>query len=87
MTLALAPVLDTPAAGLLRVALRQALEQGQPLLLDGSAVERAGQACLQVLAAGERSAQRPGLDFRVDHASPALAEMAALAGLGALLAA
>lgn len=87
MPIVLAPVLDTAAAAPLRQALRSALDAAQPILLDASAVERIGQACLQVLAATEAAADLAGLDFRVVGASPAFADMATLAALDTLLAA
>ncbi len=78
-------VLDTPAADPLRVTLRQAVEKGQPLLLDGAAVERIGTACLQVLLAGREAAARGALPFAIVNPAPALVEMAALAGLDDLV--
>jgi len=78
-------ILDTPAAGPLRVTLRQAVEKGQPLLLDGAAVERIGTACLQVLLAGREAAARGALPFAIVNPAPALVEMAALAGLDDLV--
>ncbi|SFP72085.1 STAS domain-containing protein [Sphingomonas rubra] len=86
MTLSLAPVLDTAAAGPLRLALCEAVNRGEPLLLDGVAVERAGQACFQVLLAGQAAAGRAGLSFRIADPSPPLVELATLAGLDDLLA-
>jgi chemotaxis protein CheX len=85
MTIALAAVLDTPAAGPLRLALKQTLAEGGPLLLDGAAVERAGLACLQVLAAGRAAAGQRGLEFRIADASAPFAAMATLAGLDILV--
>ncbi len=76
-------ILDTAAAPALRDALAERLAAGEPLSLDGSAVERIGQACLQVLIA----AQATGAGFAITDASPALSDMTALAGLSPLLAA
>lgn len=87
MPIALAPVLDTAAAAPLRQAMRAAIDTGQSIKLDASAVERVGQACLQVLVATEAAADLAGLDFRVVGASPAFADMATLAALDTLLAA
>lgn len=84
--LPLAAILDTAAAGPLRGALRQAIDGGAPLILDGSGVERIGQACLQVLLAGKAAAEGQGLAFAIEAASPALDGMANLAGLSILLA-
>ena len=84
MTVALASTLDTAAAGPLRLALRQELQRGEALVLDGGAVERIGQACLQVLAAGQADAARSDIEFRIEPASPAFVEMALLAGLPSL---
>jgi chemotaxis protein CheX len=89
MTLILATILDTAAAAPLRQALKQAVAassgDGTPLILDGSGVERAGLACLQVLAAGRSAAVQGGVDLRIDPVSPALVGMATLAGLDALI--
>ncbi len=80
-------ILDTAAATPLRQTLCEAITAGRPLVLDGAGVERIGQASLQVLVAGERAAARAAVDFRILAPSPALAEMATLAGLDSLLAA
>jgi chemotaxis protein CheX len=85
MTLTLATILDTSAAGPLRQALKQALGGAEPLLIDGSGVERAGLACLQVLAAAGSAAAQGGTVFRIDPAGPPLAAMIALAGLDTLV--
>ena len=80
MTIALPAVLDTPAAAPLRQTLRDAVGNGQPILIDASGVERIGQACLQVLAAVEAAAEDAGQEFRIVGASPVFADMATLAG-------
>ncbi|KQN37412.1 hypothetical protein ASG37_10165 [Sphingomonas sp. Leaf407] len=85
--LPLSAVLDTAAAPALRDLLVERLSAGEPLLLDGSGVERIGQACLQVLIAAETAARAAGVAFAIDAPSPALADMTALAGLSPLLAA
>ncbi len=87
MPIALAAVLDTAAAGPLRQTLRAAIDAGKPIRLDASGVERIGQACLQVLAAGEAAAALADIDFTIVGASPAFADMATLAALDTLLAA
>ncbi|WP_242122077.1 STAS domain-containing protein [Sphingomonas lacusdianchii] len=86
MTIILDAVLDTAAAGSLRVALRKAIETGQPLVIDAEHVERAGQACLQVLVAARSTAELAGLGFNIQKPSAALTEMTRLAGLDALVA-
>lgn len=86
MTIMLASLLDTAAAGPLRQTLRKALGEEGPLALDGSGVERAGQASLQVLAAAAAAAAAAGREFRIVGASPVLTEMAGLAGLPSLVA-
>ncbi len=85
--LPLPAVLDTAAAPALRNLLVQHLATGAPLLLEGSGVERIGQACLQVLVAAETAAQAAGVAFAIECPSPALTDMTALAGLSPLLAA
>lgn len=87
MTIVLAAVLDTAAAAPLRQTLRTAIDAVQPINIDASGVERIGQACLQILAAGEAAAESAGLDFHIVGASPAFADMATLAALDTLLAA
>lgn len=79
---ALPAVLDTSAAGPLRIALLARLERGEPLDLDGSDVARIGQACLQVLASARASCLAQRIGFRLDHRSDALDRMIVLAGLG-----
>ncbi|HET9511839.1 MAG TPA: STAS domain-containing protein [Sphingomonas sp.] len=85
MTLALASVLDTAAAGPLRTAMRKAVDRGQPIVIDASAVERAGQACLQVLIAAAAAAASAGIPFRLEASSEAYTDMATLAGLPTLV--
>ncbi len=77
----LAPVLDTPAGGDLRQALRAAIAERQPLVIDGAGVEQIGLACLQVLAAARIAADGAGLPFRIANPSAPLLTMATLAGL------
>ena len=86
MTLVLAARLDTAAADPLRHALLAMLGRGEALALDGGAVERAGLACLQVLAAARAAAIAGGTGYRVAQPGAALAGMAGLAGLDAVLA-
>ncbi len=78
-TLALPAVLDLNAAAPLReqlLALR-----GGPAILDGSAVERLGALCLQVLLAARRTWAADGAELRLTGASEALS--AQLAAFGA----
>lgn len=73
--------LDTAAAPPLRLALKKLIEQSQPLAIDGSAVEQAGQACLQVLVAARTAATQQGLPFTLTVASAPLADTVALAAI------
>lgn len=84
-SLSLAAVLDTAAADPLRRALLAMLEASAPLALDAAAVERAGLACVQVLASARATAAADGLGFDLVDPSPALLEMLRLAGLDTLL--
>ncbi len=85
--IALPPVIDTPAAAPLRRTLLDAIAAGRALHIDGGAVERIGQAGLQVLAAAQATAAARGLAFRIAPSSPALDAMATLAALPILIAA
>lgn len=78
--------LDTSAAGPLRLALVDRIERGEPIVLNGSGVTRAGLACLQVLASARATADARGLAFRLDDCSDALAQMIALSHLDEALA-
>lgn len=84
-TALLPAALDTAAAGPLRSMLLDRIERGEPVLLDGGEVTRAGLACLQVLASASHMAATRGLDFRIDHGSNALIRMIGLARLDAAL--
>lgn len=83
----LAAILNTAAADELRRALSDRIAAASALSLDGAAVDRIGQACLQVLASARATAAAKGLRFRLDPRSDPLAQMIALAGLDASLAA
>ena len=85
MTVPLAPRLDTAAAAPLQQMLTDRIGRGEAVVLDGSAVERTGLACLQVLAAARTAAVAHGLAFRVEQPGEPLAEMARLAGFDAIL--
>ncbi|SEN09697.1 chemotaxis protein CheX [Sphingomonas gellani] len=82
----LAPVLDTVAAEPLRQALLAYTEAGEAVLMDGSAVDRAGLACLQVMASARESAAASGLAFDIRSSSEGLTAMVVLAGMESLLA-
>jgi chemotaxis protein CheX len=65
-------VLDIQQAGPLRdqlLALR-----GQPVTIDGSAVERLGALCLQVLISAQQTWARDGLSLAIDQVSEAFAD-------------
>ena len=70
-TVVLAPVLDLRAAEPLKGELLAA--RGQPLTLDGSAVERLGGLCLQVLLSAVRTWRADGQALTFVNASEALA--------------
>jgi chemotaxis protein CheX len=78
-TLTLRPVLDSSAAAALREELLA--RRGQPLALDGGAVERLGGLCLQVLLSAYRTWRADGAAFVLSPRSTALTE--ALARFGA----
>ena len=64
-------VLDLQQAGPLRdelLALR-----GQPVIVDGSAVERLGGLCLQVLISAQQTWARDGLSLVIDEVSESFA--------------
>lgn len=82
----LAAILNTAAADELRDALSDRIAAAAALSLDGAAVDRIGQACLQVLASARATAAAKGLRFRLDPRSDALAQMIALGGLDTSLA-
>jgi chemotaxis protein CheX len=70
-TLVLPAVLDLQQAAPLRdqlLALR-----GQPAILDGSAVERLGGLCLQVLISAQQTWARDGQSLIIDTVSEAFA--------------
>jgi chemotaxis protein CheX len=85
-TISLAASLDTAAAAALHRDLLGALDARQPLLIDGSGVKRAGQACLQLLASARIAAAAAGVAYALSDPSDPLADMAALAGLDVVLA-
>lgn len=71
-TLTLPAVLDLSQAGPLRdqlLALR-----GQSVILDGSAVERLGGLCLQVLISAQRSWAEDGQSLIIDGVSDSFAK-------------
>lgn len=70
--LALPAVLDIQSAEALRAQLLGA--RGRPLTIDGSAVERLGGLCLQVLLSARRTWAADGHDLVVDPASDAFNE-------------
>ena len=76
---ALPAVLDLNAAGPLASVLLA--RRGSPLVVDGSAVERMGAQCLQVLLAARQTWEADGLSFQLAAPSNAMTE--ALAAFGA----
>ncbi len=79
----LCPALDLTAAAPLAAELLQ--HRGAPLAVDGSAVERLGGQCLQVLLAARATWQADGHEFQVVAPSPALVETLGLLGAASLL--
>jgi len=77
----LEPHLDMDALPALAQALRDALEEKSPMMLDGSQVKNISGAALQLLLAAARSAQQAGISFRWHQPSPALERAVALLGL------
>jgi chemotaxis protein CheX len=78
-------VLDTAAAEPLHAALLARITQGTPLRIDGAAVERAGLACLQVLASARATAAAAGIGFALEGPSEPLRRMVALGRFDTLL--
>ena len=78
--LQLSQVLDMPAASGLAAALLA--RRGAALSIDGSAVERMGGQCLQVLLAARKTWLAEGQSFQLTRPSAALAD--ALVALGAV---
>jgi chemotaxis protein CheX len=76
----LPPSLDLLGAEPLCRELRAKILSAEPILLDGSRVERVSTACVQILVAALKGAESRGLSFRLATPSPALVE--ALANLG-----
>ena len=70
--IALPAVLDIQSAEALRVQLLGA--RGRPLTIDGSAVERLGGLCLQVLLAARQTWAADGHGLVVDPASEAFTD-------------
>jgi chemotaxis protein CheX len=65
-------VLDLQQAGPLREQLLGL--RGEPVIIDGSAVERLGGLCLQVLISAQQTWARDGLSLVIDQASDAFAD-------------
>lgn len=70
--IALPAVLDIQSAEALRVQVLGA--RGRPLTIDGSAVERLGGLCLQVLLSARRTWSADGHDLVVSPASEAFTD-------------
>jgi chemotaxis protein CheX len=87
MSIVLTSRLDTAAAGPLHQSLKKLVEAGQPIAIDGNAVDQIGQACLQVLAAGRAAAVARGLSWQVAFPSVAMIEAGELAALDVVTAA
>lgn len=83
--IALTPVLDTQAAAPLLAELRGAFAESGDVQVDGSAVERAGQAAMQILASARLAATADGRDFAITPVSAPLLAAAQRLGLETLL--
>jgi anti-anti-sigma regulatory factor len=81
----LAAELDVTAADALLGELQRRVAQRDPILMDGSAVERISTACMQVLAAAAIAAQASGLPFDTIAPSAVLRDAILDLGLGHLL--
>ena len=77
--------LDVANARALHAQLVEALSTRRSVHIDGSCVERADAAGLQLLCAGMQEARRRGLTIRCDAPSAALQYAAALLGMTAHL--
>jgi chemotaxis protein CheX len=76
--LSLAPILDLNAAGPLAEALTE--RRGQALVLDGSAVQRLGGPCLQVLLSAKATWDADGQSLTLAAPSPEFTAALALMG-------
>jgi anti-anti-sigma regulatory factor len=76
----LPPSLDLLGAKPLCQQLPAKVLSAEPILLDGSRVERISTPCIQILVAALKSAEARGTPFRLSNPSTALAE--ALVDLG-----
>ena len=76
----LPPSLDLPSAKPLCQQLQAKVLSTEPILLDGSRVERISTPCIQILVAALKSAEARGTPFRLSNPSKVLAE--ALLDLG-----
>lgn len=83
--LTLQSVLDIPLARGLQTELGEALQQGTPVVLDASQVERADASILQLLCAFVRAATERGVGYEWKQVSDALHRAARLTGLGETL--
>lgn len=78
-----APAILPPVLGLTEAEPLAALllsRRGAPLVLDGSAVERLGAQCLQVLLAARHTWEADGQPFRIETPSQAFTEAAHIFG-------
>ncbi|MBU1348164.1 MAG: STAS domain-containing protein [Alphaproteobacteria bacterium] len=82
--LVLPPVLDIQNAEPLRAELLTL--RGRPVTIDGSAVERLGGLCLQVLISAQQTWARDGHSLSIDGVSDAFANQWNMFGAAALAA-
>jgi anti-anti-sigma regulatory factor len=81
----LEPILDLRAAGPLKNTLQQSLVQGQPLVIDASAVSRMSTACVQVFTAAVLETQKSGAKLILRKSSNVFDAAFANLGLAAVL--
>ena len=78
--------LDRLAAEALCHRLQDKVLAGQPVLLDGSAVDRVSTPCIQILVAALKGANARGIPFKLDAPSQVLIEAITDLGLRQLFA-
>ncbi|MBU3076509.1 STAS domain-containing protein [Sphingomonas quercus] len=83
--IALPTLLDTQAAGPLLADLRQSFAEPGDVRVDGGAVERVGQAAVQLLASARLSAAADARGFVIEPVSAPLLAAAKLLGVQELL--
>ena len=78
--ISLPTILDQQASRALAVELRDAVDKGGVIILDGSGVESIGLAGLQLLLCALRTRSADGVEIRLDTPSLVLTDVAQLVG-------